>query len=64
MKVFYSDLFTFPLPVGHRFPLQKYTLLREAVEAAGLVSPKDLSIPDPATDAQRFDVLVCPGRQS
>jgi acetoin utilization deacetylase AcuC-like enzyme len=30
------DRHTFPLPDGHRFPLSKYRLLREAVERAGL----------------------------
>jgi acetoin utilization deacetylase AcuC-like enzyme len=30
------DRHGFPLPEGHRFPLPKYRLLREAVEAAGL----------------------------
>jgi len=30
------DRFTFPLPPGHRFPLAKYRLLRERVEASGL----------------------------
>jgi acetoin utilization deacetylase AcuC-like enzyme len=30
------DLHTFPLPDGHRFPLSKYRLLREAVEREGL----------------------------
>lgn len=34
MKIFYSDKFVLPLPTGHRFPMQKYRLLREAVEAA------------------------------
>jgi acetoin utilization deacetylase AcuC-like enzyme len=31
VHVYYSDSFTFPLPEGHRFPLQKYRLLRERV---------------------------------
>ena len=31
MKAFYSDHFVLPLPSGHRFPMQKYKLLREAV---------------------------------
>lgn len=52
MKVFYSDQFQFPLPEEHRFPSQKYVLLREAVVAAGLVSPEDLIAAEPATDAQ------------
>ncbi|MEB0136201.1 histone deacetylase [Actimicrobium sp. CCC2.4] len=29
MKAFYSDHFVLPLPAGHRFPMQKYRLLRE-----------------------------------
>ena len=52
MKVFTSAQFTFPLPEGHRFPMSKYTLLREAVESAGLVAPGDLLVPEPATDEQ------------
>ena len=31
MRAFYSDHFVLPLPVGHRFPMQKYRLLREAL---------------------------------
>jgi acetoin utilization deacetylase AcuC-like enzyme len=52
MKAFTSAQFTFPLPEGHRFPMSKYTLLREAVESAGLVAPGDLLVPEPATDEQ------------
>jgi acetoin utilization deacetylase AcuC-like enzyme len=52
MKVFCSDQFHFPLPPRHRFPVRKYALLREAVTAAGLVSPEDLLVPEPATDEQ------------
>lgn len=33
MKAFYSDRFVLPLPSGHRFPMQKYYLLRERVQA-------------------------------
>ncbi|MEC4723064.1 histone deacetylase [Noviherbaspirillum sp. CPCC 100848] len=33
MKAFYSDHFVLPLPPGHRFPMQKYRLLREGVAA-------------------------------
>ena len=33
MKAYYSDRFVLPLPAGHRFPMQKYRLLRERVEA-------------------------------
>jgi acetoin utilization deacetylase AcuC-like enzyme len=33
MKAYYSDRFVLPLPPGHRFPMQKYRMLRERVEA-------------------------------
>ncbi len=32
MKLFYADHFVLPLPLGHRFPMAKYSLLRQAVE--------------------------------
>ena len=31
MRVFYSDQFVLPLPEGHRFPMAKYALLRDAL---------------------------------
>ncbi len=31
MKAFFSDHFVLPLPQGHRFPMEKYRLLREKV---------------------------------
>ncbi len=34
LKAFYSDHFVLPLPPGHRFPMQKYRLLRESVAAS------------------------------
>ena len=32
MRVFSHDLHTYPLPDGHRFPLDKYRLVRESAE--------------------------------
>ena len=52
MKIFYCDGSPLPLPPGHRFPIQKYVLLREAVLAADLVAPENLLVPKPATDEQ------------
>ena len=52
MKIFCCDGFPLSLPSGHRFPIQKYVLLKEAVVAAGLVVPEDLIEPEPATDEQ------------
>ena len=52
MKVFYCDHVRFPVPKGHRFPAQKYVLLRRSVVEAGLVAPEDLLVPEPATDEE------------
>jgi acetoin utilization deacetylase AcuC-like enzyme len=52
MQIFTSDTFVLPLPVGHRFPMQKYALLRERVFAAALVPPDKRRIPAPASDAE------------
>ena len=41
-----SSRYTFPLPSGHRFPIEKYTLLRERVLADGIVAPECLHEPD------------------
>lgn len=52
MKAFYCDRFVLPLPEGHRFPMEKYRLLRERVLASGAVAPADLLVPEAATDEQ------------
>jgi len=38
VKAFYTDHFVLPLPEGHRFPMQKYRLLREAIAAHPQIS--------------------------
>jgi acetoin utilization deacetylase AcuC-like enzyme len=47
MRAFYSDTFVLPLPAHHRFPMAKYTLLRERILADGVLAPDDLRLPDP-----------------
>ena len=42
MKAFYSDHFVLPLPEGHKFPMAKYSGLRERILAEGIVRPEDL----------------------
>ena len=42
MRAFYSDHFVLPLPEGHKFPMAKYSRLRERIVADGIVSPEDL----------------------
>ena len=44
-----SAAYTFPLPAGHRFPIEKYALLRDAVIAEGLVAASNLHEPPRAT---------------
>jgi acetoin utilization deacetylase AcuC-like enzyme len=34
MRAFYADNFVLPLPEGHRFPMAKYAMLRDAVRAS------------------------------
>ncbi len=50
MKLFYSDIFVLPLPQGHRFPMEKYRLLRERLLASGQFQLNDFLIPAPAHD--------------
>jgi acetoin utilization deacetylase AcuC-like enzyme len=42
MRCFYSDTFVLPLPEGHRFPMAKYSALRERILADASVSADDL----------------------
>jgi len=42
MKCFYSDTFVLPLPEGHRFPMAKYSGLRERLLREGIVAQGDL----------------------
>lgn len=53
MDAFYTDVFVLPLPEGHRFPMAKYRLLRERVEASGRCR---LAVPPAAADADLLRV--------
>ena len=37
MKAFYTDHFVLPLPAGHRFPMEKYSRLRDLVSSLEMV---------------------------
>lgn len=50
MQVFHADQFVLPLPPGHRFPMGKYRLLRERLEAE--VPDLELVHAAPATDGE------------
>lgn len=52
LQAFATDRFEFPLPADHRFPLAKYRLLRERLEALELVDSISIAWPEAATDQQ------------
>jgi len=56
VKCFYTDHFVLPLPPEHRFPMRKYSRLRERLLEDGIVRPEDLIVPAPASDT---DILRC-----
>jgi acetoin utilization deacetylase AcuC-like enzyme len=56
LPLYYSDVFEFPLPEGHRFPLRKYAMLRKAIERSVLKKRVLLHIPDSADDIQLLRV--------
>lgn len=47
VRAFYCDHFVLPLPEGHRFPMEKYALLRERVAGNPTLT---LSVPNAATE--------------
>lgn len=56
MKAYYADHFVLPLPKEHRFPMRKYSLLRERALLEGVLTPQELFEPPAATDVQ---ILRC-----
>ncbi|HEX4917527.1 MAG TPA: histone deacetylase [Limnobacter sp.] len=57
MQAFYTDEFVLPLPPGHRFPMQKYKMLRDKVQRA--LPGVDLQVPPAASDGQ-LALAHCP----
>ena len=49
MKAYYTDHFVLPLPAGHRFPMEKYSRLRDLV---GTLENIELCEAPPASDTQ------------
>ncbi|QDU94888.1 histone deacetylase family protein [Lignipirellula cremea] len=52
MRLYSTDLFELPLPDKHRFPMAKYRLLRERVQAQAAEYGYQLLIPQAASDDQ------------
>lgn len=56
VRLFYTDHFELPLPDGHRFPMDKYRLLRQRVAQSEDFLNDPLLVPPAASDAQ---LLLC-----
>ena len=52
VKLFYSDHFPLPLPDGHRFPMDKYRLLRDRISNSQQLQCCQLLTPSAADDDQ------------
>jgi acetoin utilization deacetylase AcuC-like enzyme len=52
VKLFYTDVFVLPLPAGHRFPMEKYSRLRETLLASGEFAAADFHLPHAASDEE------------
>ena len=50
MQVFYANQFVLPLPQGHRFPMEKYRLLRDRLAAE--LPDITLAPAEPASDGE------------
>jgi acetoin utilization deacetylase AcuC-like enzyme len=54
LLTFYSDHFPIPLPPDHRFPIDKYRLLREMILSEQIIPCASMRVPDPATREQIY----------
>jgi acetoin utilization deacetylase AcuC-like enzyme len=52
VRLYYADTFVLPLPAGHRFPMAKYSRLRERVAESLELAAATLHIPPAATDEE------------
>ncbi len=52
MRLFYTDVFVLPLPAGHRFPMEKYARLRQALLASGEFRESDFHLPPAVSDEE------------
>lgn len=50
LKIAWSEVFAHPLPSGHRFPMEKYTLIPEQLMYEGVITKENFFEPEPLTD--------------
>jgi len=51
LKIAFSSLYSHPLPEGHRFPMEKYSMLPEQLLYEGTITRENLFEPAPIQDA-------------
>lgn len=52
LKIAYSEIFRYPVPEKHRFPMQKYTLIPERLLAEGTIGTDNLFTPGKLTEGE------------
>jgi acetoin utilization deacetylase AcuC-like enzyme len=50
IKIAYHPIYKYPLPEGHRFPMEKYDLLKGQLEYEGIYNEEDFFMPDELDD--------------
>jgi acetoin utilization deacetylase AcuC-like enzyme len=50
LKIALSPIFAHPLPEGHRFPMEKYSLLPEQLLFEGTVTESNFFVPQPVDE--------------
>ena len=52
LKIAYSEIFRYPVPEKHRFPMQKYTLIPERLLAEGTITADNFFTPEKLTESE------------
>src|ERR1051326_6068767 len=60
-RLYYSDHHPIPLPAGHKFPAEKYGLVRAALEEDGFYRLEPAPLADPETIALAHDAAYVRG---
>ena len=52
LKIAHSELYHHPLPNGHRFPMEKYSLLPEQLLYEGTVKTENFFVPEALSEEE------------
>jgi acetoin utilization deacetylase AcuC-like enzyme len=50
LQIAFSPIYEYPLPKGHRFPMDKYSLIPQQLIYEGTVQEKQFFHPDPISE--------------